>query len=124
MKIFSQKFWQFVKRFFFTTYGVLFLCAYVFWMSSNVDTSVDLEVFWKLILLVFIPPIALLMKLNEIFITSCVWNICEFSRVLLIVTFFLLLDLLILSIRTGHLKNFLKKTYKKLLSKPSSKASS
>ena len=36
----------------------------------------------------------------------------------------LLLDLLILPLRTGSLKNFLKKTYKKLLSKPPSKPSS
>jgi hypothetical protein len=120
MKIFSKKLWSFVKRFFLTTYGVLFLCAYVSWIVVGVDTSNGINSFWGLLMIFFAPLITLLVKVNEVLVLTDkilplpkTGEIYWIAIALLIASFLFLLDLLLLSLRTGSLKNFLKKTYHK-----------
>ena len=119
MKFFLKKLWSFVKRFFLTTYGVLFLCAYVSWMVAGVDTSNGINSFWGLLMIFFAPLITLLVKVNEALVLideilplPKTGEIYWIAIALLIVAFLFLLDLLLLSPRTGFLKNLIKKFFK------------
>lgn len=60
---------------------------------SDVDTNKKINLIWKSLMLLFAPLLALLIKINELLLPSCTENFCEFIRVILIITFFFLIDL-------------------------------
>jgi len=93
MKILLKQIWFLIKKFPLTSYGILFFFSYVFWIISDLDTNKKINLIWKILMLLFAPLIALLIKINELLLPSCANDLCELIRVILIITFFFLVDL-------------------------------
>lgn len=100
MKIYLQKIWQFIKKFPFTTYEILFLMAYVLWIVVDVDTSKELNIFWKFAWLIFLPMIASVIILSEVIASSNTGMIYEIvTTIIPIMILLFIMDLIILYIR-------------------------
>ncbi len=70
--------------------------------------------------LIFLPVIFVYAVMDEVIFSKSDQNNYHIETDLIVIVLFILLDLILISLRTNSLKNFLKKAYKKLLSKPSS----
>lgn len=114
MKKFFKEIWNVVKLFPLTSCGIFVLMAAIFVQETNATyDSQGLSGGLFLLLILLSRPFQLINNLANFLHMS--WLINFFKPPLLGTCFFLLLlDLLLLSLRTGSLKNLLKKTYHKL----------
>ena len=120
MKKIVSTIWIFIKEFPLATYVILGANANLMWYFFKIQYDSAIGV---LIMIIFAPIIFMSDFFDSIFFREDLYGSLVRSIVIILVTmiFFFILDLLILSIRKGHLKSIFKKIISKLTTKSPTK---
>ena len=113
MRKILKKFWKFIKKFPLSHYALLYFMINFSYALFGVKFWYDTA--WGIArLLIFFPAIFVYSEIDEMFFYQVKGDSYRVETDLILIGLFFLLDLLLLSLRTGSLKNLIKKTYHKL----------